>query len=182
MLALELTPRPAAVRLPGAGHQTALPTHYQPELLHLLNDKLSVTILATPIVAQQMTGGPGLATTDLIPHLGFLAAPSIDTATRTALCQALLSTHTSEDNKKMLKQMASSASIRRALRTFSRDTGDTDAQDPCRQNTGKGRQLAYGRSAVCTASAFALTTALLSPTNGTSAVRTTARKSSCWRR
>ena len=72
----------------------------------LLDNKVSAAILPTPIVAQQMASGANVAvmlTTDPIPHIGLSAAPSIDAATRTALRAALLSAHTSEEGKKMLK-------------------------------------------------------------------------------
>jgi ABC-type phosphate/phosphonate transport system substrate-binding protein len=72
----------------------------------LLDNKVSAAILPTPIVAQQMASGANVAvmlTTDPIPHIGLSAAPSIDAATRTALRTALLSAHTSEEGKKMLK-------------------------------------------------------------------------------
>jgi ABC-type phosphate/phosphonate transport system substrate-binding protein len=72
----------------------------------LLDNKVSAAILPTPIVAQQMASGANVAvmlTTDPIPHIGLSAAPSIDAATRTTLRAALLSAHTSEEGKKMLK-------------------------------------------------------------------------------
>jgi len=74
----------------------------------LLGGKVNAAILPTPIVAQQMASGGGLAvvlTTDPIPHIGISAAPSVDANTRGALRKALLSAHTSEDGKKMLKQI-----------------------------------------------------------------------------
>ena len=77
--------------------------------IHLLLDgKVDAAILPTPIVAQQMAAGAGVAvmlTTDPIPHIGLSAAPSIDAATRTALRAALLGAHNSEDGKEMLKQI-----------------------------------------------------------------------------
>mgnify|MGYP001614772398 FL=1 len=74
----------------------------------LLSGKVNAAILPTPIVAQQMASGGGLSvvlTTDPIPHIGLSAAPSVDANTRSALSKALLSAHTSEDGKKMLKQI-----------------------------------------------------------------------------
>jgi len=46
-----------------------------------------------------------MLTTDPIPHIGLSAAPSIDANTRSALSKALLRAHTSEDGRKMLKQI-----------------------------------------------------------------------------
>ena len=74
----------------------------------LLDGKVHAAILPTPIVAQHMASGAGVSvmlTTDPIPHIGLSAAPSIDATTRAALRSALLSAHTSEDGKKMLKQI-----------------------------------------------------------------------------
>ena len=74
----------------------------------LLDGKVNAAILPTPIVAQHMASGAGVAvvlTTDPIPHIGLSAAPSIDATTRAALRSALLNAHTSEDGKKMLKQI-----------------------------------------------------------------------------
>ena len=74
----------------------------------LLDGKVNAAILPTPIVAQHMASGAGVSvmlTTDPIPHIGLSAAPSIDAATRAALRGALLKAHTSEDGKKMLKQI-----------------------------------------------------------------------------
>jgi phosphonate transport system substrate-binding protein len=74
----------------------------------LREGKLKAAILPTPIVAQAMTNGGGLyvvLTTDPIPHIGLSAAPSIDANTREVLRNALLSAHTSENGKKMLKQI-----------------------------------------------------------------------------
>jgi ABC-type phosphate/phosphonate transport system substrate-binding protein len=74
----------------------------------LLDGKLKAAILPTPLVAQQMANGGGLyvvLATDPIPHIGLSAAPSIDAKTLSALRQALLNAHTSEDGKKMLKQI-----------------------------------------------------------------------------
>jgi len=74
----------------------------------LLGGKVNAAILPTPIVAQQMASGGGVSvvlTTDPIPHIGLSAAPSIDANTRSALSKALLSAHTSEDGRKMLKQI-----------------------------------------------------------------------------
>jgi phosphonate transport system substrate-binding protein len=74
----------------------------------LLDGKVSAAILPTPIVAQQMASGGGVSvvlTTDPIPHIGLSAAPSVDTSTRNALRQALLAAHSSDDGRKMLKQI-----------------------------------------------------------------------------
>jgi hypothetical protein len=74
----------------------------------LLGGKVNAAILPTPIVAQQMASGGGISvvlTTDPIPHLGLSAAPSVDANTRSALSKALLGAHTSEDGRKMLKQI-----------------------------------------------------------------------------
>ena len=74
----------------------------------LLDGKVNAAILPTPIIAQHMASGGGMAvmlTTDPIPHIGLSAAPSIDANTRSALSKALLSAHTSEDGRKMLKQI-----------------------------------------------------------------------------
>jgi phosphonate transport system substrate-binding protein len=74
----------------------------------LLDGKLKAAILPTPLVAQQMASGGGLyvvLATDPIPHIGLSAAPSIDAKTRSALRLALLSAHTSEDGKRMLKEI-----------------------------------------------------------------------------
>jgi len=79
------------------------------EALRMLRDgKLNAAILPTPIVAQQMASEGGLyvvLATDPIPHIGLSAAPSIDASTRNVLRKALLSAHTSEEGKKMLKQI-----------------------------------------------------------------------------
>lgn len=77
-------------------------------LRQLRAGKLKAAILPTPIVAQAMANGGGLyvvLTTDPIPHIGLSAAPSIDANTRSALRNALLSAHTSENGKKMLQQI-----------------------------------------------------------------------------
>jgi hypothetical protein len=74
----------------------------------LLDGKVSAAILPTPIVAQQMANGASVAvmlTTDPIPHIGLSAASSIDAATRAVLRAALLNAHTSEEGKKMLRQI-----------------------------------------------------------------------------
>ncbi len=74
----------------------------------LLDGKVNAAILPTPIVAQQMASGGGIAvvlTTDPIPHIGLSAAPSVDADTRNILRLALLSAHNSENGREMLKQI-----------------------------------------------------------------------------
>lgn len=86
----------------------------------LLDGKVQAAILPTPIVAQRMASGGGIAvvlTTDPIPHIGLSAAPSVDANTRSALSRALMNAHASEAGKIMLKQIgferfdAASASV-----------------------------------------------------------------------
>lgn len=74
----------------------------------LLANKVRAAILPTPIVAQRMAQGDAIAvvlTTEPIPHIALSAAPSLDTATRTAIRQALLSAHNSEAGRRMLGQI-----------------------------------------------------------------------------
>jgi ABC-type phosphate/phosphonate transport system substrate-binding protein len=74
----------------------------------LLDGKLKAAILPTPLVAQQMATGGGLyvvLATDPIPHIGLSVSPSIDAGTRSVLLKAVLTAHTSEEGKKMLKQI-----------------------------------------------------------------------------
>jgi ABC-type phosphate/phosphonate transport system substrate-binding protein len=74
----------------------------------LLDGKLKAAILPTPLVAQQMATGGGLyvvLATDPIPHIGLSASPSIDAGTRSVLLKAVLTAQTSEEGKKMLKQI-----------------------------------------------------------------------------
>ena len=72
----------------------------------LLDGKVNAAILPTPFVSQQMASGAGVSvvlTTDPIPHIALSTSSSIDASTRTALRNALLSAHTREDGRKMLK-------------------------------------------------------------------------------
>lgn len=72
----------------------------------LLDGKVNAAILPTPIVSQQMASGAGVSvvlTTDPIPHIALSASSSLDAGTRAALRNALLSAHTRDDGKKMLK-------------------------------------------------------------------------------
>ena len=72
----------------------------------LLDGKVSAAILPTPIVSQQMANGAGVyvvLTTDPIPHIALSASSSLDASTRTALRNALLAAHNSENGRKMLK-------------------------------------------------------------------------------
>lgn len=72
----------------------------------LLDGKVNAAILPTPIVSQQMASGAGVSvvlTTDPIPHIALSASSAIDANTRTALRNALLAAHHSENGRKMLK-------------------------------------------------------------------------------
>ena len=72
----------------------------------LLDGKVFAAILPTPIVSQQMASGAGISvvlTTDPIPHIGLSASSVLDANTRTAVRNALLNAHNSEDGRKMLK-------------------------------------------------------------------------------
>lgn len=72
----------------------------------LLDGKVNAAILPTPIVSQQMASGAGVyvvLTTDPIPHIALSASSSLDASTRTALRNALLAAHNSENGRKMLK-------------------------------------------------------------------------------
>lgn len=72
----------------------------------LLDGKVNAAILPTPIVSQQMANGAGVyvvLTTDPIPHIALSASSSLDASTRTALRNALLAAHNSDDGRKMLK-------------------------------------------------------------------------------
>lgn len=72
----------------------------------LLDGKVNAAILPTPIVSQQMASGAAVyvvLTTDPIPHIALSASSSLDASTRTALRNALLAAHNSENGRKMLK-------------------------------------------------------------------------------
>lgn len=74
----------------------------------LLDGKVFAAILPTPIVSQQMASGAKVSvvlTTDPIPHIALSASASLDANIRTALRNALLAAHNSENGRKMLKQI-----------------------------------------------------------------------------
>lgn len=74
----------------------------------LRHNKVNAVILPTPLVRDEIARGApfrALLSTAPIPHMGFSVAPTIDTATRRALREALLGANKNDNGRAMLRRV-----------------------------------------------------------------------------